>query len=228
MSNVAIIGDAVSPRLFQVASPHRVCSISNPDLIPHRHMLWSHTSALVHPRQSRYVLSYLAASPYEANTENRELVRFFQDAYIVGRLLTHPLTGHKRADLALLVYEAVRLRTTNSLVLRSRELGCLTEFDCPGPSSHLQPLVNDADGEGRRTAHSGEEADAAMEAWRQRWSEEVTKRWQWQWEGSPQENWKVAEKMLGEAVKPGVRVDAGVGLLGFDREVDSTVYTSRI
>lgn len=154
-----------------------------------------------------------------------------QDAYILGRLLTHPLTNRKRAGLALLVYEAVRLRTVNSLVLRSRELGCLTEFDCPGPNSHLKPYRDIDKNAGRNErdgTRTGDRANAEMEeareAWRKRWSEEVVKRWQWQWEGGPQENWKMAERVLGEAVQPGAHIDAGVGLFGVERENDVSTY----
>ncbi|EIM84051.1 FAD/NAD-P-binding domain-containing protein [Stereum hirsutum FP-91666 SS1] len=154
-----------------------------------------------------------------------------EDAYILGRLLTHPLTNRKRAGLALLVYEAVRLRTVNSLVLRSRELGCLTEFDCPGPNSHFKPYRDVDTNVGRNErdgTRTGDRADAEMEgareARRKRWSEEVVKRWQWQWEGGPQENWKMAERVLGEAVQPGAHIDAGVGLFGLERENDISTY----
>ncbi|THH21151.1 hypothetical protein EW146_g364 [Bondarzewia mesenterica] len=51
-----------------------------------------------------------------------------EDAYVLGRLLTHPLTTHERIDTALAIYQDIRLEFAKDIVSRTRKVGMMYEF----------------------------------------------------------------------------------------------------
>lgn len=103
-----------------------------------------------------------------------------QDAYLLARLLAHPLTTVKTLPIALYIYDKLRLPFANGIVKTARTLGRLYEFqdaDPPPPTS----------------------SDAKL--WAERWGAEVLGYWDWQWDGDrPEKDWEVAEGMLKQSV----------------------------
>ncbi|EIM91632.1 FAD/NAD-P-binding domain-containing protein, partial [Stereum hirsutum FP-91666 SS1] len=55
-------------------------------------------------------------------------VSFSSDGYLLGRLLTHPLTTRKTIDKGLHIYESIRMPFSNKVVNIAHELGKLYEF----------------------------------------------------------------------------------------------------
>ncbi|OSX60641.1 hypothetical protein POSPLADRAFT_1116951, partial [Postia placenta MAD-698-R-SB12] len=54
-----------------------------------------------------------------------------QDAYILGRLLAHPLTTLTNVKEVLRIYQSVRLPFSNTVLGRARETGRMCEFNHP-------------------------------------------------------------------------------------------------
>lgn len=110
----------------------------------------------------------------------------FQDASILGRLLAtlesfRTSTRINKPELiaaALRIYQDTRLSVAQDIVARSRVLGMLYEFNGP--------------------AYDG--ADRADENALEQWREEIAKRWEFQWTGSPEDDWARAEKRLEEVL----------------------------
>ncbi|KAI0316051.1 hypothetical protein OF83DRAFT_1060972 [Amylostereum chailletii] len=92
------------------------------------------------------------------------------DAYVLGRLLTHPLTTPSTLDTALSAYERTRLAFATGIVPRTRAVGLRYEF-AVGPKPY-QP------------------------GWEEKWGEEVHALWRWQWEGGPTQLWEEGERAL--------------------------------
>lgn len=102
-----------------------------------------------------------------------------EDAYIIGRLLTHPLTTREQIATALTIYEDVRLKFTLGIVSSAREIGKLYEF-----------------GGDHRPSAEGEDRN-----WAKMWGDEVSRMWQWQRNtDAVDEDWSQAEKQLVDAV----------------------------
>ena len=107
------------------------------------------------------------------------LVSRYKDAYIIGRLLTHPLTTREQIATALTIYEDVRLKFTLGIVSSAREIGKLYEF-----------------GGDHRPSAEGEDRN-----WAKMWGDEVSRMWQWQRNtDAVDEDWSQAEKQLVDTV----------------------------
>ncbi|EMD38820.1 hypothetical protein CERSUDRAFT_151487 [Gelatoporia subvermispora B] len=103
------------------------------------------------------------------------------DAYILGRLLAHPLTMRARIPAVLNLYESVRLRAAAEIVRRSRLTGLMYEFSAPGS-------YDGADRENEREHLN-------------KLGEDLYGVWTWQWEGEPDAEWEGAEAKLKEMVQ---------------------------
>jgi len=108
-------------------------------------------------------------------------VQFFQDAHILGRLLSHPAVNKTNLNTALKVYQSVRLPFASSIVERSRETGFIYEFNSPGLEW---------------------EDDANMKPSTEKIVQAVYDQWSWQWEKTPDMDWAQAEKLLYEMLQP--------------------------
>lgn len=74
-----------------------------------------------------------------------------QDGYLLGRLLTHPLTTRTTIDKVLHIYESIRMPFSNKLVCIAHDLGKLYEFG--GVDMHGDGEVNGDGGEDGGTSH---------------------------------------------------------------------------
>ncbi|KAH9949205.1 hypothetical protein B0H21DRAFT_730121 [Amylocystis lapponica] len=105
-----------------------------------------------------------------------------EDAYILGRLLTHPLATRTRIPDVLRIYESVRLPFANAVVQRSRKTGRLCEFIAPGYYDGVD-LTNERDG-------------------LRELGEALYGQWTWQWEEHFDASWESAkeaiEKLVGD------------------------------
>ncbi|OCH85258.1 FAD/NAD(P)-binding domain-containing protein [Obba rivulosa] len=98
------------------------------------------------------------------------------DAYILGRLLAHPLTTLARVPEVLKLYESARLPFAAAVLRRSRLTGLLYEFSAPGGY----------DGAGRENERAHLEGVAR----------DIYAQWEWQWEGDGDEVWEGVEERL--------------------------------
>ncbi|KAH9920776.1 uncharacterized protein B0H18DRAFT_1086308 [Fomitopsis serialis] len=96
-----------------------------------------------------------------------------EDAYILGRLLAHPLTTLDRVHDVLRIYQSVRLSFANTIFERARETGRMCEFNWPGQ-------------------YDGNECLDEREQLEQL-GKSIYRNWQWQWRESFDEQWDVAE-----------------------------------
>jgi hypothetical protein len=55
-----------------------------------------------------------------------------KDAFVLGRLLAHPLTTSDNVHAALKAYQDVRLPASHFVVRKSEDMGYMYEFDAPG------------------------------------------------------------------------------------------------
>ncbi len=104
-------------------------------------------------------------------------LRDIQDAYILGRILTHPAVHLGNVHEALQVYQKVRLPIANAAVERSRTTGLIYEFNYPAAFG----------------CHDEDTSEADMT---ERFIDAVYGQWTWQWEGLPTEDWAKAEELL--------------------------------
>ena len=93
-------------------------------------MLWNRTSEQGQDSQWRWVSWSLLASSTSIHHSAR-----LQDAYVLGRLLTHKLTHLGNVGDALKVYEQVRLPFANMVVKQSRDVGRYYGFSVSAGSS---------------------------------------------------------------------------------------------
>jgi len=100
-----------------------------------------------------------------------------EDAYVLGRLLTHRVTTRSNLTAALAAYEKSRLEFSTSVVTSTRRVGKVYEFS-EGPLPPSQRV-------------QGSEDD-----WGQRWGKEVQDAWKFQFYGDANEFWSVAEAHL--------------------------------
>ncbi|KAH9835210.1 uncharacterized protein C8Q71DRAFT_710270, partial [Rhodofomes roseus] len=96
-----------------------------------------------------------------------------QDAYILGRLLAHPLTTLDRVHEVLRIYQSVRLPFANTIFKYARETGRMCEFNWPGQY------------DGSDCSNEREQLDKLGKS--------IYRNWQWQWRESFDEQWDVAE-----------------------------------
>jgi len=96
-----------------------------------------------------------------------------EDAYILGRLLAHPLTTLERVHDVLRIYQSVRLSFANTIFERARETGRMCEFNWPGE-------------------YDGSDCHDEREQLEQL-GKSIYRNWQWQWRESFDEQWDVAE-----------------------------------
>lgn len=86
-------------------------------------MLWSRTLVQAQDKRWRWVPW---PSQFSLTLIDRSLYR--QDAYVLGRLLTHELTHAGNVADALRMYEQVRLPFVSSIVQRTRDVGRFYSF----------------------------------------------------------------------------------------------------
>ena len=55
-----------------------------------------------------------------------------KDAFVLGRLLAHPLTTLDNVHVALKAYQDVRLSVAQSIALNSKRAGWIYQFNLPG------------------------------------------------------------------------------------------------
>ncbi|KAI0915573.1 hypothetical protein AcV5_003758 [Taiwanofungus camphoratus] len=100
-----------------------------------------------------------------------------EDAYILGRLLAHPLTTLSRVSEVLRIYQSIRLPFAHTIQQRARETGRMCEFNGPGYY-------------GGEECHDERERLAEL-------GEALYRQWKWQWEEPFDEQWELAEKAMG-------------------------------
>ena len=99
-----------------------------------------------------------------------------QSAYILGRLLTHPLTTPALIPEALRIYQSIRLPYGHTILRRAQATGKHCEFDAPGEYDGSECVD-----ERERLAALGKK---------------LAEQWSWQWRERFDEQWDVAERML--------------------------------
>lgn len=97
-----------------------------------------------------------------------------KDAYILGHLLSHPLSTIDTVATSLKVYEDMRLDFANRIISNSRDIGLMYEFNGP---------IYDG-----RKGVSQEVLDE--------WGKAICERWEFQWTGSPAEELQQATAQL--------------------------------
>ncbi|EPS95228.1 hypothetical protein FOMPIDRAFT_1054391 [Fomitopsis schrenkii] len=98
-----------------------------------------------------------------------------EDAFILGRLLAHPLTTLDRVADVLRIYQSVRLPFSHRIMKYARETGRMCEFNCPGQ-------------------YDGYPCDLSTEREQlSRMGQSLHLNWQWQWREPFDEQWDVAE-----------------------------------
>ncbi|KZT13311.1 FAD/NAD(P)-binding domain-containing protein [Laetiporus sulphureus 93-53] len=96
-----------------------------------------------------------------------------EDAYILGRLLAHPLCTLSRVPEVLRIYQSVRLPFAKTVLGRAKRTGRMCEFNCPGMY------------DGSEAADEKEQLDELGKA--------LYGQWQWQWRERFDDQWEVAE-----------------------------------
>ncbi|KZV87000.1 hypothetical protein EXIGLDRAFT_621204, partial [Exidia glandulosa HHB12029] len=113
-----------------------------------------------------------------------------EDAYVLGRLLTHPSITRENIPQALTAYERVRLGPSTALVARTRYMSELYEFlDENNLPDGRHAVMRETDDAATGVRDEGDD-------WTTRWGKTVTKQWVWQWDGTPETWWKEAETEL--------------------------------
>ena len=106
----------------------------------------------------------------------------FQDAYILGRILSYPKVGRKNLPEALTVYDAIRQPIGNDVVERSLKMGFLYEF-------HPDYLPKGIEIDELRAGNRDE---------LQKLVDEMKCIWEFHWSEMPESDWKRAQKLLEE------------------------------
>ncbi|PCH41805.1 hypothetical protein WOLCODRAFT_71361, partial [Wolfiporia cocos MD-104 SS10] len=96
-----------------------------------------------------------------------------EDAYILGRLLTHPLATPSRVPEVLRIYQSVRLPFAKTVLQRARATGRMCEFNGEGCY------------DGRACPDERERLEELGQA--------LYRQWQWQWQWRFDDQWDVAE-----------------------------------
>jgi salicylate hydroxylase len=98
-----------------------------------------------------------------------------EDAYILGRILSHPSTSLTNIPQVLRFYQEIRLPFANNIVQQARLTGLMYEFNAPG--------------------HYDGERGADEQAELKKVGETIEKQWEWQVipNGGPNEDWRQAE-----------------------------------
>ena len=109
-----------------------------------------------------------------------------QDAFILGRVLTHPLLTRTNASTALSIYDAVRRPIGNDIVERSLRLGFLYELH----PDYLPAGVDVA------KVQAGELQEL------EKLIDEFKKIWRFHWSESPERDWGRASALLQERLEP--------------------------
>ncbi|KAA1470072.1 FAD/NAD-P-binding domain-containing protein [Dentipellis sp. KUC8613] len=97
-----------------------------------------------------------------------------EDAYLLGRILSHQNTTFETISRALQIYQDIRLAFSQAVVARSREAGLMYEFNGP-----------EYDGADRGDVEA-----------LGRWRKGICDRWQFQWNTDPEGQWEEAESKL--------------------------------
>ncbi|KIJ63563.1 hypothetical protein HYDPIDRAFT_155688, partial [Hydnomerulius pinastri MD-312] len=111
-----------------------------------------------------------------------------EDAFVLGRLIAHPLTTLSRVPDALRIYQDIRLPHSTSVASKSLETGWITMFMHP---EHYDGVRKQDDLDERGI--SAYERDG-MEKMRQT----MLKAWEWRERGGAVEEWRDAESRLKE------------------------------
>lgn len=118
-----------------------------------------------------------------------------EDAYIIGRLLTHPLTSRKHIHTALSIYDSARLKFAQGVVISARMVGQMYEF-----GKGWAPPVRSTEQQEDEIRNASPQTPEAID-WAQRWGKEVSGRWCWQWEANIDADWDRAESQLKVSVQ---------------------------
>lgn len=102
--------------------------------------------------------------------------RYNQDAFILGRILSHPNMGKDNLATALKIYDSVRRPIVKKVTGRSRLSGLLYEFNAPG----FEDIIV-----------ISEEKYKAL-------GDMINDQWSWQWKTLPDEDWLTTERILQE------------------------------
>ena len=111
-----------------------------------------------------------------------------QSAYILGRLLTHPLTNLAHVPEALRIYQSIRLPYGHTILRRAQATGKHCEFDAPGEYDGAE-----CTDEPERLAALGKK---------------LAEQWSWQWQEHFDDQWEEAEAAL-ELTKAQKQSDSG-------------------
>ncbi|KAF9224870.1 FAD/NAD(P)-binding domain-containing protein [Gyrodon lividus] len=111
-----------------------------------------------------------------------------EDAFVLGRLLAHPLTTLARVPDALRIYQDIRLPFGSSVASNSLSIGWMGHFMAPG---YYDGTRKDEDLDDRGiSAFEREEMNKLEQA--------ILKRWEWMEKDGAIEEWQEAEQRLRE------------------------------
>ncbi|THH03319.1 hypothetical protein EW145_g6350 [Phellinidium pouzarii] len=105
-----------------------------------------------------------------------------EDGFVLGQLLSQRLVTRANVSLALKVYDAVRRPFGNGMVERSRQTGFLYEFN------ELPEFID------KHKLRDSSKVEL------EKLAKEIYKKWEVQWSALPDVEWKLAEKMLRNAL----------------------------
>lgn len=107
---------------------------------------------------------------------------FFQDSYILGRILAHPSMTADNVAEALKIYDAIRRPIASDVLERSLRIGFLYEFhpDYVPAGTSLEKV------------RAGDRAELKKIA------DELQEIWRFHWEWMPERDWERAQVMLEE------------------------------
>ncbi|KZV87012.1 FAD/NAD(P)-binding domain-containing protein [Exidia glandulosa HHB12029] len=110
-----------------------------------------------------------------------------EDAYVLGRLLTHPSINRSNVQAALKAYERTRLAPAQHVAHCARRAGRAYEFAVEKKPAGKAEMRATADG--RTIKEPGDD-------WTTAWGRFVVEQWQIQWDGCPDDWWETAQAEL--------------------------------
>ncbi|THH03798.1 hypothetical protein EW145_g5997 [Phellinidium pouzarii] len=105
-----------------------------------------------------------------------------EDGFVLGQLLSQRLVTRANVSLALRMYDAVRRPFGNGMVERSRKTGFLYEFN------ELPEFID------KHKLRDSSKVEL------EKLAKDICKKWEVQWSALPDVEWKLAEKMLRDAL----------------------------
>ncbi|KAI0058728.1 FAD/NAD(P)-binding domain-containing protein [Artomyces pyxidatus] len=105
-----------------------------------------------------------------------------EDACILARLLTNPLTTRESLKVALETYERSRLAEVRGIFQTTRRVRDLYEFGVDRPAP--------------KPGRENTDTPSQNAQWMTDWAENVRRAWSWEWQREVEELWVEAEQML--------------------------------